>query len=867
MKISVSPKIFEKYPDVSEYIIVVRGLNNRTKYSREIINELRRTEDEVREKLDINSFVEQPRYKAWIDNYNSVLAETEANKSFRKDVYPAHVALTKRVLSGKDLPNINPLVNYYNLISIKYGVPYGGEDLSTYYGDAMLAFADGDEKYLGIGENKIDTVYKGEVQWEDALSVTCRMWGWRQSDRTKVIDTTQDVVFYVDVVGGTLTEEELHVMFDEFEAGMLKYFNAKSVQVYELNKDHNEVEIDYEGKSVDEIPENAMELLENELSVAEKGNKGIRKRRAESMELVDETQFVVKLENSINETLGLGGEGEKFRLSASSDLKFGDYSSTVALQLAKIQRKNPKEIAEQIVDSLNSSGKFDAIFKEISVAGNGYINFTFSDDFIKQEMASALNNEGFGSSEVGEGRVIAVESPGWNPNKTPHVGHMLNLFLGQTLLRLFNKVGFEAVSDDINNDKGLPVMQSIWAYKKYADGATPDSTDTKPDLFVNKYYAIGKKEYDESEEAKNQIKETLRKWEAGDEEVRAIWKNIVNWAFEGQEQTIETFGEKYTAHRWLESKVYEGGKDIVMSHLGDGVIEKLPDGAVIARIEQEYGLPDTIVMKSDGTGLYHTQDIGLTVAKKEKFNAWRLIWVVAEEQIAHFQRLFAILDALDIMPIDNLYHYAYGWVVGKDGKKLSSRDGAELSADELYVNLFGAAKAILNDRGVGEDEVDKIARAVAIGAIKYSFLSRDPYKTIKFDMDEAVSFNGKSGPYIMYSYTRAESIISKADRDLLVKSVEDIKDFELTQYDRELVLKLLQYPRIVLDSANQYYPGILAEYLYDLAKTFSSFYENVAVMNAETDDEKKGRLMLLELFAYVIKDGLAILGIDVLESM
>lgn len=859
-KISINKKIFKKFPGLVEVIVVAKGMNNETKDSRIIIEKSNEAQKEFIEKYSNTPLENEPKYSKWIESYGDVLEGSGVDRKKVEKMLPGHLYISKTVLGGKSLPNINPIVNYYNSFELKNLVPTGGEDLQQVAGDLEMKFADGTENFMAMGSSSYEDIPSNEIIWRDDLTATVRMWAWRQSDRTKITKKTKDAYFVFDLLDGVYDlDNGKWAPVDEFVSGLKKYFDAE-VEVYYLTEANNTIEIDYKTKDKSEFKD--IDGKESEELVV-KGTKGLRKRKAESMGLVDNIHFMKELEAEVAKELK-GTKFEKsFSLSKGNNSKFGDFSSVIALKLAKELKVSPMEIADEFIGAIE--GKLE-LFSEITVAPNGFINFKVANNSLLNEL-KAIDSVGdsYGESKVGDNRVMLVESPGWNPNKSPHVGHLLNAFLGKTLVRLFNTVGFDAKNDDIDNDKGLPVMQTIWAYMNYGKDETPDNTNMKPDQFVHKYYAIAAKEYKESEQVQNKVKEILKKWETKDEEITEVWAKIVEWARVGQSMVYEQFGEVKDAYLWHESDVYQGGKDIVTKMIGNGVIEQIEGGALIARIEKEYGLPDTIVVKSDGTGLYHTQDINLTLQKQKKFNPWRIIWVVAEEQIAHFQRLFAILDALDIMPIENLYHYAYGWVVDKDGGKLSSRDGSELSADGLHKRLIEASSKALEERNFeGTDkEKEKIAQQIAVSAVKFAYLSTDPFKKIKFDMERAVSFSGKSGPYVMYAYTRAMSILKKAGD---IKEI-DIKDIGFGGLDRELMLKVFQYPEVVLASANVYMPSILAEYLFDLSKSFNNFYENVSVLNAEDEDVKNLRIVILKSITTVLRNGMEILGIEVVDRM
>ena len=886
MKVTIDKKIIENFPNTVEYIVIATGLVVNTQYSKDVNKMLRGVEEEVR-KVG-SDLIHRPQYEEWLNTYQDIAKQAKFPAEQISEVVPAHVSLAKRVLSGKNLPNINPLVNFYNMFSLKYSVPMGGEDLSQYYGNATLRYADGTEISLLLGDKKIEPPLPGEIIWTDEHSVTCRMWGWRQSVRTKITNDTVDAIFYIDILEGeTHTPEQFGMsQVREFTDGLRKLFGAKTM-IYRLDKTSPSADIPYKTRKITEGRDVSADL--QKFLQKKTGRKGIRKRKATNLNQESPHTLRNKLSDRIDQVLhatvleDTDDAGQlRVKLNKVGNPKYGDFSSTIALESAGKLKRNPRDIANEIVEAINADPGLGKIFEKVETAPNNFINFTLSDEFIVESVRSANDTgEQFGKHKLGHGRRVLIEGPSWNPNKPAHAGHLLNLFITHALIRLFTNAGFEVINDNIDNDKGIPVMQTIWAYRKYGDGKTPETEGEKPDHFVGRYYAMGKAEYDKSEEVKEEVRALLRKWESGDPEVMDFWKKLTTWAVDGQKQTMRYFGEKM-GFEWHESDVYKDGKKIVLDYyskqdVSDGpkLIKKLNDGAYIAMLEEEYGLPDTVLIKSDGTGLYHTQDIYLTLLKKEKFdNPWMMIWVVGNEQITHFQRLFAILDAMGIMPIENLYHYPYGMILNKDGGKLASRDGAVMTADELAqlakdkaLKLLMSRQGDTNERD--DDDYQKIAKAVSVGALKFAYLSHDPFKDIKLNIDAATSFTGKSGPYVMYAYTRARGILRNAGKQQIVgdKSQGGGDRLKLTAQDHALAVKLLQYPDTTLGALNNYSPLIIAEYVYELAKLFSNFYENVPVSKEANPQLKQFRLELLELFTHVLQSGMQILGIEALETM
>ena len=604
-----------------------------------------------------------------------------------------------------------------------------------------------------------------------------------------------------------------------------------------------------------------------------KKSKSLMQRKSPSMGLVDETQLLKQLDKQMSKALS----NSEFRdaslnLNFSQGTRFGHTTSTVALKLAKTRRKPPKEIAESIVREIKRSNKISSHFNEISAHPSGFINFTFSDEFLVEQLILATKQgESYGASSVGKGKMVLVESPSINPNAAAHAGHLLNLFIGRSLMRLFEKVGFDTAADNVVHDHNLKICMAMWGIENLSNGTDPTSENTKSDHFVGKYYALAKEKYNVDPEAKAKIDQMLRDLENSDKNMLKLWKKVVTWAYSGHKETFDRLNEEQ-GHVWYESEYYTKGRDIIESNLGKGVVEKLPDGAVVSRLES-YGLPDAVLLRSDGTSLYQTQDIYLTLQKIEKFDPWKAIWVVGNEQILHFQQLFALLDALGILNLDQVYHFAYGILVDKNGDRIG-KGSEEAIADNMLDQMRNAAEKIMEQRkiSVALDDKDKVSEQVGIGALRYALLSREPHRDVVYDPESALSLTGKSGPYIMYAYARGKSVIRKVqgegDDSYGSGEFSDLKssNIEIADCEKDLLLKLFSYPEIVLASANNYAPNILAEYLYDTARAFNNFYEKLTVAGAK-GAQKAFRLLLTQLTTTVLKDGMMILGIEALEKM
>ncbi len=548
----------------------------------------------------------------------------------------------------------------------------------------------------------------------------------------------------------------------------------------------------------------------------------------------------------------------------------GDYSTNVAMLIAKRQNKSPLEVARKIVSKLQKDSTLTGTTDRIEVAGGGFINFFLNREYLLKKLEEIVSKkEKFGRSSILQGKIFLIEHTSPNTVKTLHIGHVRNNVLGMTLHNLFEAIGAKVTMDAINNDRGIHVMKAVWAYLKYGHGRTPQSENKKPDHFVDKFYRMGVKA-ERDEKIKKKMQELLRRWEAGDEKVRAIWKKLRDWTYAGFLETYKRLGSLHD-YQWFESDFYEEGKKIVLEGLKKGIFRRLDDGAVLSDLSK-YNLPDTIILRADGTTMYHTQDLRLTQLKREKFPSDKYFWVIGPEQTLYLKQLFAMAEKLGIGKREDYEHIAYGFVYLKGRGKMSSRAGNVISADWLMDRVVAKAKSIIEksetSRGLGEEEKQDVAEAAGIGAIKYSFLKVARLTDIYFDIDESLALEGNSSPYLQYTYARTQSIMAKSKIQNPNVNNLKIENWKL-KTEEELVIRLLsRFPEIIIDAAKNYSPNLLCNYLFSLAQKYNTFYNSFRIVNAPEGQESENfRLLLSKSVGQVIKNGLELLGIKTPERM
>ena len=550
----------------------------------------------------------------------------------------------------------------------------------------------------------------------------------------------------------------------------------------------------------------------------------------------------------------------------------------VVFPLVKILKGNPVEIGTKIGTFLADKNDFVSRFNVVG----GFLNLVISDDFYVKFFNSIRNKEDFGFVKVDENaKAIMVEYSSPNTNKPLHLGHVRNILLGYSVSEIIKASGKKSYKTQIINDRGIHICKSMLAWQKYGNGQTPESTGLKGDKLVGNFYVEFDKNYKKEiavlmadgkteDEVKKlapsiiEAQQMLLKWEAGDEEVVALWKKMNQWVYDGFEATYKNLGVNFDSY-YYESNTYLLGKEVVQFGLEKGIFEKDPDGSVWIDLTED-GLDRKIVLRSDGTAVYMTQDIGTAIQRvKDNPDVRGMVYTVGNEQDYHFKVLFLILKKLGFEWAESLYHLSYGMVELPSGK-MKSREGTVVDADDLIEEMTATAQRISEELGkldgFQEDEKARLFETIGLGALKYYMLKVDPKKQMLFNPEESVDFAGNTGPFIQYTYARIQSILRKAAFDYSKDVV-----IELYQKEKELIKQIQQYPDVIQNAAANYSPALIANYTYELVKEFNSFYQNVSILG-ETDEAKKiFRVQLSLTVGNIIKSAFKLLGIQVPNRM
>ena len=555
----------------------------------------------------------------------------------------------------------------------------------------------------------------------------------------------------------------------------------------------------------------------------------------------------------------------------------GDVTVVVFPMLRQV-KTNPVQLGEAIGKYLEENVEEVAGFNVVK----GFLNIVLSDAYFLKFFNVMKDDEHYGSISTNEqSPKIMVEYSSPNTNKPLHLGHIRNNLLGYSVAEILKAAGNTVYKTQIINDRGIHICKSMLAWQKFGEGETPDSTGLKGDKLVGNYYVKFDKEYKtqiselqkqgvSEEQAKKEAplileaQKMLQLWEAGDEEVVALWEKMNQWVYDGFEQTYAALGVDFDKN-YYESNTYLLGKEVVNDGLEKGVFYRKQDGSVWIDLTEE-GLDEKIVLRADGTAVYMTQDIGTAIQRVEDYAINGMVYTVGNEQDYHFKVLFLILKKLGFEWANHLYHLSYGMVDLPSGK-MKSREGTVVDADDLIEEMTKTAQEISEElgklEGYTEEEKQQLDKTIGLGALKYYILKVDPKKRILFNPEESVDFQGNTGPFIQYTYARIRSILRKAD----FNHSTDLADYQLHEKEREVVKLLQQYPEIVQQAAEQHSPALIANYTYDLVKEFNSFYQNVSILGAEVEEEKIFRVQLSEAVANTIKNGFSLLGIDVPERM
>ena len=553
--------------------------------------------------------------------------------------------------------------------------------------------------------------------------------------------------------------------------------------------------------------------------------------------------------------------------------------TVVIFPLIKLLKKSPLDLGSEIGDHLLSEIKLIENYNVI----HGFLNLNISNNYYIQLLKKVISQKNFGISEPNEDSPLyLVEFSSPNTNKPLHLGHIRNILLGSAISNILEANGKKVVRTQIINDRGIHICKSIVAWQNFAKNDTPEITHTKGDHFVGKYYVLFEKiyreqvsdlmkdGYDKKYAEKNasifqDAQNLLLKWESGDKEVIKLWKKMNNWVYRGFQQTYSELNVHFDSN-YYESKTYLTGKKVVEKGVADKIFSKKSDGSVWVDLSED-GLDEKILLRSDGTSVYITQDIGTAILRYENNPEMKgVIYTVGSEQDYHFKVLFKILEKLKYSWSHNLHHLSYGMVDLPSGK-MKSREGTVVDADEIIYEMKSRASNISDELGKIQDftlnEKDQLNKMIGMGALKYFILKVDSKKRILFNPDESIDFNGNTGPFIQYTHARIQSLLKKGGE----LSYHLNESLIINDKEKQLIKKILEFPSVIKNAGSNLSPATIINYTYDLVKDYNSYYQSVSILKISDKEMKNFRMSLSLMVARIIRNSMNLVGIDVPEKM
>ena len=553
----------------------------------------------------------------------------------------------------------------------------------------------------------------------------------------------------------------------------------------------------------------------------------------------------------------------------------------VTFPLLKISHKNPEVTAQEIGAYLQEHCTLVSGTQVVK----GFLNLSIAPAAWIEDFNAIRSDKTFGHKQASaDAPFVMVEYSSPNTNKPLHLGHVRNNLLGYSIARILEASGNRVFKTNIVNDRGIHICKSMLAWQRWGNGATPESTGKKGDHLIGDFYVLFDKHYkaeltalmaegktkEEAEAASPLMAEAramLRRWEDGDEEIRTLWSMMNSWVYAGFDETYKRMGVSFD-EIYYESETYLLGKGEVLRGLKEGKFVQDPDGSVWADFTDE-GLDRKILLRSDGTSVYITQDIGTAKMRFDKHPIDKMVYVVGNEQEYHFKVLSLLLDRLGYAFGKGLVHFSYGMVELPDGK-MKSREGTVVDADDLMDEMTATARAIAEEQGKAKDmtaeEANEVARRVGLGSLKYFILKVDPRKNMTFNPKESIDFNGNTGSFIQYTYARIRSLIRKSE-DAGITLPSSFAGFTISTKEQELIAKIAEYAEAVTEAARTYSPAVIANYVYDLVKEYNQFYHDFSILKEENEELRAFRLALSEVVARTIASGFALLGIEMPERM
>lgn len=864
MKLIIDQKIFEQNNDLKIGAILIKGMNNSKRVSA-VESLLRGVCAQRAKEFADKDIYDHPMIQPWSQAYGKFGINP-------KKYPPSIAALLKRIKSGKDIPHINLLVDIYNYFSLKYVLPIGGEDLDWLCGDLNLTFTKGGEPFRPIGSIEVEQAQEGEAAYMDNGGITCKYWNYRECERTKFTPKTVNAVLLIEDLS-KMHMDQFGMILKEIESTIQKYIGGQT-ETYILNEENRYLDLGIAGrKHADDskIPiQEKVHFMEKEHLPQEttEGEEEAKKKPVKM--IIPEMELKLKdqglLKNKVADILFRAVktafpkvELEEVKIEYPKEESHGDYASSIALQLSKILNIPPRDLAENLVRNIPEND----LIERVEIAGPGFINFFIKNSYYIENIKNVLGNpDTYGKSEVGKGRTIIVEYSQPNIAKPLGIHHLLSTIIGQSTYNIFKNLGFNTIGINYIGDWGTQFGKLICAYKKWGN---KEDIEKNPIDELLKLYVRFHNEAEQNPKLEDEGRKEFKDFENGDKENRKLWEWFVKESLKEINKTYDLLGGIHFDYVQGES-FYEDKMDAILAEgKKKKVFVKGEEGALVIHYEGT-DIPTVPIQKKDGATLYITRDFA---ALKYRIDTWKpekILYVVDTAQSLHFKQLLAGATKLGWYH-GEAEHVPFGRMQFKDAK-MSTRKGNIILLDEVLKEAVERAEKIIAEKSPELKDRKHVAKVIGIGAVKYNVLSQNRATNIVFDWDKMLSLDGNSAPYLQYSYARASSILRKASAIQEV-DIGDLREDKAKSEEkiRALIALFPKYGEYLNMAAKEYRPNILSNYLFELAQKFNTFYNSVPVIKVADLSERKYRLDIVRAASAILKSGLMLLGVEVVEEM
>lgn len=871
MNFQIDKKIFENYPNFKLGLIIIKNLDNTRRIStvESLLRGITAQRGKQFEKKDVDA---EALVKVWNQAYGNFGINPKKNM-------PSVVALLKRAQSGVEIPHISSIIDISNYFSMKYMLPVLGEDLDWLCGDLHLTYTKGGEPFRAINSIEIEESNEGEIAYMDDGGITSKYWNHRECERTKITTKSQNVTIFIEDLSKMHMDEFAEIL-NEIANTINKYIGG-NIMTFLLNDENQSIDLGVQGrKNVDDSKVSAQEKayfiaqqqrkIERDIAAKVDADTAVEDKKDENpkekkekkenkMELRDESLLKERVRDILERAI-VKAFSKPLNVEAKIDYpsshEHGDYASNIALSLVKELGMSPREIAQKLKDQISK----EDFIEDVEIAGPGFLNFFVSAQELDKELREVLDKkENYGNSDLGGGKTIIVEYSSPNIAKPLGVHHLITTILGQSLYNIYKKVGFNAVSINHLGDWGTQFGKLIYAYKNWGDKKV---IEENPIDELLKLYVRFHNEAEKDEKLEDEARAEFKKFEEGDKENHKLWEWFVEESMKDIQKTFDKLGGIHFDYTQGESFYEDKLADILAEGKQRGVFTEGNEGSFIVEYEDE-NIPPFLVQKKDSATLYSTRDFAALKYRIGNWHPVKILYVVDIAQTLHFNQLFEAAKRFTWYN-DEGVHVWFGRMHMKD-KKMSTRKGNVILLEDVLDEGIERAKKVVEERSRDLENLDKIAETIGIAAIKYNILSQNRTTDITFDWDRMLSIEGNSAPYIQYAYARAKSILRNANEELLGEGTEDPENAE--EKTRLLIRLLPKFKEEIINAAQEYKVNVLTNYLYSLAQEFNSFYNVVPVIKTKDAGKRQARLELVEGVSWILKNGLALLGIEVVEEM